>query len=166
MIARLRRATIWHPDAFPPEASATDRELKRFTLPVFDVLMVLMGVAGVNLGMPSFQAVFRADVSVYAGVVLIVAGLAALAGISFPRLWLAEAIGKVLMLIVLGGYAVAMWVLNFQGIGERWIVALAFTGLLLLPLWNLVRLGRERRARHLARRAREAMERAMREAVG
>ncbi|MFF2631950.1 hypothetical protein ACFVR6_03615 [Microbacterium sp. NPDC058021] len=156
--------TIWSEDAFTSSDSATDRELKRYALPTFDAFMAGAGFAGMLLGMPSFEVIFDADVSSYAGAVLFVAGVLAFAGIAFPRLWVAEAIGKVLMLVVIGGYAAAMWVLNLRGIGERWIVALAFTALLVLPVWNLFRLGRERRARRRARaRAQEAIDSLTRE---
>jgi hypothetical protein len=154
---RLRRlvraiygASIWHPDAIPESEGTASAELKRYVLPAFDLLIVVMGVAGIARGMPSFTAVFDAGVSIVAGWALLAAGIAALVGISFPRLWMAEAVGKITMLIVIGGYASALWVLNFEGVGQRWIVAVAFTLLLVLPVWTLSRLGRERRARQAA----------------
>lgn len=144
---RLYRASVWHPSAFGLHDSDTDKELKRYTLPAFDLLMAIMGILGITRGMPSFTEVYGADVSVLAGGALLAAALIAFVGIAFPRLWVAEAVGKVIMFLVIGSYATALWVLNFQGVGERWIVAVAFTGLMALPAWNVFRIGRERRRR-------------------
>lgn len=155
----LWRASIWHSDAIPESEGRASRELKRYVLPGFDLLMLLMGIAGVARGMPSFTQVYDSAVSYAAGWALLAAGASAFLGIAFPRFWMAEAAGKLLMLIVIGGYAAALWVLNFQGIGERWIVAVAFTALLVLPVWTLSRLGRERRERIRAEAAEAAIAR-------
>jgi hypothetical protein len=151
----LYRQTVWHPAAIPESQGESDRELKRYVLPVFDIIITAMGLAGVIRGMPSFDIIFVDFIAHLSGWLLLIGGVLALGGISFPKLWLAEGIGKLLMLLVIGGYAAALWVLTFQGEGQRWIVSLAVTGLLVLPLWNLARLGRERRAR-LPRRLRKA----------
>jgi hypothetical protein len=143
----LWRASIWHPDAIPAIEGTASLELKRYVLPAFDLLMILMGVAGVTRGMPSFAQVYDAAVSVAAGWALLLGAVLALFRIVFPRFWIAEAVGKLIILVVIGGYAAALWVLTLQGVGERWVVAVAFTALLLLPGWTLSRLGRERRAR-------------------
>lgn len=145
----MLRATIWHPDAIPESEGSASRELKRVVLPIFDAFIALMGLAGAILGMPSFAEVWSAEPSHLAGLVLLIAGVAAFVGIVFPRLWVAEAVGKLLMLLVIGGYAAALWVLTFQGVGARWVVAFAFTALLALPLWNIARLGREWRQRRV-----------------
>ncbi|MEV8134286.1 hypothetical protein [Microbacterium aurantiacum] len=144
---RLWAASIWHPDAIPAIEGQSSRELKRYVLPTFDFIIVLMGIAGVVLGMPSFDIVYDADTAHLSGWLLLAGGVLALVGVSFPRLRALEGAGKILMLYVIGGYAAALWVLTFLGEGQRWIVALALTALLVLPMWNLARLGRERRNR-------------------
>lgn len=140
---RLWEASIWHPDAIPESEGVASRELKRLVLPIFDGFVAGMGFGGMILGMPSIAEVWAVEPSQIAGFVLMIAGLTAFVGIVFPKFWVAEAIGKLLMLLVIGGYAVALWVLTFQGVGTRWVVAFAFTALLALPFWNIARLGRE-----------------------
>jgi len=150
LLRRLWRASIWHPEAVPAIEGQSSRELKRYVLPSFDALIIGMGVAGVLLGMPSFSVLYDEQVAYASGWVLLIGGLLAFTGCMFPRLWVLEATGKLLMLPVIGGYATALWVLTFAGEGDRWIVATAVSSMLALPVWTLARLGRERRGRQLA----------------
>lgn len=147
---RLWRESIWHPDAIPATEGSTSREMKRIVLPIFDVLVMLMGFNAVRNGMPSFDQVYDPNVVHMASWVLLVSGFVAFVGLVFPRLWFLEAAGKLAMVSVLGGYAVAVWIAYVQGDGGRGFVAAALTGLVALPMWNLARLGRERAARILA----------------
>jgi len=149
----LWRATIWHPDAIPSTEGSTSREMKRIVLPLFDLLVIVMGFNAVTRGMPSFSIVYDDAVATLAAWALLAAGVVALAGVSFPGLWWLEAAGKLAMMAVLGGYAAAIWVAYFQGSGGRAFVAAGLTALLILPLWNLYRLGRERTVRLLRRGA-------------
>lgn len=148
----LWRATIWHPEALPATEGAASRELKRYVLPAFDVLVIVMGANAVQFGMPSFNLVYSPDVAVIAAWVLLCAGIAALVGVIFPRLWIAEALGKLATVVVFGGYAGALWVLLAQGQWARAFVAAGLTALIVLPMWNLARLGRERQGRLTVRR--------------
>lgn len=147
----LWRETIWHPSAIPATEGSTSREMKRFVLPAFDILVIIMGFNAVTSGMPSFNIVYDGDVASFAAWTLLCSGIVALVGVSFPRLWALEAAGKLAMLAVFGGYAAALWVAFFQGSGARAFVAAGLTGLIALPLWNLARLGRERTVRLLRR---------------
>jgi hypothetical protein len=143
----LWRATIWHPGALPITEGAATRELKRVVLSLFDVVIIIMGAGAVRNGMPSFDLAFFPWVSTLAAWALLVAGALAFLGISFPRLWVAEAIGKLVMVSVLGGYAGALWALALTGSGGRAFVAGGLTAIIVLPMWNLSRLGRERLVR-------------------
>lgn len=153
---RIARAawsqTIWAPDAIPAHEGELARDLKRVVLPLFDVVIVIMGLVALNSGMPSFDIVYNLHLSEIAANVLLAAGLLAATGVTFPRLWLAEAIGKIVIVTILGGYAAALWVLSAQGVGSREFIAAALSGIIILPMWNLVRLGRERTRRLVARR--------------
>lgn len=149
----LWRESIWHPDAIPPEEGRSSQELKRYVLPVFDGLVIIMGINAVHYGMPSFDLVYPPVVPLLAGWVLLAAGVLALAGIAFPRLWVAEALGKLMMVFVLGGYAGALWALLAQGEWVRAFVAAGLTAIIVLPMWNLARLGRERQGRRARRPA-------------
>lgn len=144
---RLKRASIWHPDAIPASEGQASRELKRVVLPAFDVFIAILGVVAITKGMPSFDIVYNDFVSAVAAWGILIAALAAFTGLAFPRLWMLEAAGKLLMVLILSSYATALGILAFQGSDDRAVVALGFTALLVLPAWTLARLGRERRAR-------------------
>lgn len=148
---RLWRASIWHPDSVPVSEGLASRELKRIVLPSFDGLVIVMGLNAVQYGMPSFNLVYSSIIATLAAWALLAAGVLALVGISFPRLWIAEAVGKLAMVVVLGGYAGALWVLLAQGQWARAFVAAGLTAIIVLPMWNLGRLGRERRGRRMIR---------------
>lgn len=149
----LLRHTIWAKGAIPESEGLASRELKRIVLPIFDFCVALMGLAGALLGMPSITELWATQPSHLAGGALFLGGLFAFAGIVFPRAWISEAVGKLLMIVVIGWYAGALWVLTFQGIGSRWVVAFAFTALLVLPFWNIARIGREWHARRVLQEA-------------
>lgn len=153
---RIWGETIWAPGAIPAHEGELAQDLKRVVLPIFDAVIVIIGLVAIDSGMPSFDILYNIHLSDLTSHALLIAGIAAGAGVSFPRLWLAEAIGKIVIVTILGGYAAALWVLAAQGIGSRGFVAAALTGIVILPLWNLVRLGRERRRRHASRRRRAA----------
>lgn len=155
MMRGLWRASIWHPDAIPVTEGSTSREMKRIVLPLFDALVILMGFNGILNGMPSFALVYDPTITVIASWTLFMAGWVAFVGLAFPRLWYLEAVGKLAMVFVLGGYAGAVWIAYVQGDAGRGFVAAGLTGLLALPMWNLARLGRERTTRVLERRQRE-----------
>lgn len=133
--------------------------MKRIVLPIFDALVVLMGFNAICNGMPSFNIVYDPAITAIASWTLFASGFVAFAGLAFPRLWFLEAVGKLAMVFVLGGYAGAVWVAYVQGDSGRGFVAAGLTGLLALPLWNLARLGRERTARILEALNRERTER-------
>lgn len=149
---KLWEQSIWYPAAVPPSEGLASRELKRIVLPVFDALVIVMGLNAVTYGMPSFDLVYSPVIATLAAWVLLVAGVLALVGIAFPRLWISEAVGKLMMVGVLGGYAGSLWVLLTQGQWARAFVAAGLTALIVLPLWNLARLGRERQGRLTIRR--------------
>ncbi|WP_307376942.1 hypothetical protein [Microbacterium sp. W4I20] len=123
--------------------------MKRIVLPLFDGLVVLMGFNGILNGMPSFALVYDPTITAIASWTLFMAGLVAFVGLAIPRLWYLEAVGKLAMVFVLGGYAGAVWIAYVQGDAGRGFVAAGLTGLLALPMWNLARLGRERATRVL-----------------
>lgn len=147
MFARLARASIWHPDAIPVVEGQTSFELKRVVLPILDVVFAIMGVSAIVGGMPSFDLVHNHVISAVAGWTLLAGGVIAFAGVAFPRLWVAEVVGKLLVVLILGGYAGALWALVGEGSAGRALTAGAFSGLTFVGLWTLYRLGRERRAR-------------------
>lgn len=163
---RIWALTIWHPDAIPAHEGELARDLKRYVLPLFDVVIVIMGLVAIDAGMPSFDILYNIHLSAAASHVLLAAGLFAAAGVVFPRLWLAEALGKIVIVTIVGGYAAALWALAAQGVGSRAFIASALTAIVILPGWNLIRLGRERARRHASRRRAAALAAALTRSQG
>lgn len=156
ILRRVWAETIWAPGAIAVWEGQAARDLKRVILPTLDLLLILMGVYAVRRGMPSFEIVWDAHLSSMAAWALLLSAVAAFLGIVFPKLWPLEASGKIVILSVLVGYSAALGWLDFIGEGDRGFVAFALASMALLPGWNLIRLGRERRLRKAEGRARKA----------
>lgn len=145
-VVRLWRASIWYPDAIPVYEGETSSELKRGFLPVFDLILIIMGAMAVSKGMPSFDIVYNDFISTAAAWVLVASAAVAAFGLTFPRFWMMEAVGKIVMFAILTGYSVALWALVATGGDGRGFVAGSTTALAAFVGWNLKRIGRERRA--------------------
>lgn len=148
MLRRLWRASIWHRDAIPEVERKYGSPLKRVLFPVYDIAVIILGVAGLRIG---FQAVERAfphpaEAVLYA--VLTIAGVVCLIGCSFPRLWLQEIVGKFVILFTLGVVMVAMLVAGATLPGHTgFMVAPILIVMMLPPLLRLWILGWEIAAR-------------------
>lgn len=140
------RASIFHPGAIPIYEGETSTSLKRGFLPVFDAIPIVMGAMAIHSGMPSFDIVYNDQISVLAAWALVISAAAAAFGLIFPRFWRMEAIGKIIMFAILLGYSYALWSLTAAGGNGRGFVAGGITALTLFVGWNLLRIGRERRA--------------------
>lgn len=140
------RASIFHPGSIPIYEGQTSVELKRGFLPVFDAILIVMGVMAIHGGMPSFDIVYNEQISIIAAWALALSAMAAGFGLIFPRFWRMEAWGKIVMFAILLGYSVALWGLAIDGGSGRGFVAGGISALTLFVGWNLLRIGRERRA--------------------
>lgn len=145
-LVRLRRASIFDAGAIPVYEGETSAELKRGFLPLFDAILIVMGAMAVRNGMPSFDIVYNDFISTFAAWVLVGSAILAAFGLIFPRFWMMEAVGKIVMFAILSGYSVALWALVSSGGDGRGFVAGATTALAAFVGWNLKRIGRERRA--------------------
>lgn len=150
LLTPLTRLTIWAPDAIPGTDGRIGRDLKRYVLPLVDSILIIMGLVAIKDGMPSFDLLYNEFVSTVCAWALLAGASAAFAGIVFPQLWLSEALGTLAIFAVSVGYSAALWVLYFRGESARGFVAGALAVVALVCLWNLIRLGREHRARHAA----------------
>ena len=115
--------------------------MKRVWLPFFDLLSVLVGILGIAYGSKILNELY--DPAFIDGVssIFIVASVAALIGVSFPKLWLVEGAGKLIMLALLGGYSTAIWASYFQGNVESGFVAAMLMYPIIMPLMTLQLLG-------------------------
>ena len=129
ILQRVYRQTIWHPDAIEDD-SFKYRNLWRVWLPLFDVLSVWIGFLAVQYGSTSLNKMFPAVVVDVAGTIFTLAATVALVGVVFPRLFLAEIVGKVVMVSLLGTYSVIVWASFLAGEVQSGFVA----GTLMLPI--------------------------------
>jgi hypothetical protein len=142
----IGRRSIWHRDAIPITEGELARDVKRWVLPVVDVLFILASISGLVRGMPSFEVVYSETVSNVAAVLILAASIACLVGVSFPRLWRLELVGKMALAFVLLTYAALLVFLSVGG-SARGFVAGVCAASVVLPLWRIVWLGREYRRR-------------------
>lgn len=129
LLQRVYRQTIWHPDAVP-DAEFKYRNLRRIWLPLFDALSIWIGFLAVQYGSTLLNKMFPVVVIDIAGSIFTLAATLALVGVVFPRLFLAEIVGKVVMVSLLGTYSVVIWISFFAGEVQSGFVA----GMLMLPL--------------------------------
>lgn len=115
--------------------------MKRVWLPFFDILSILVGALGIAYGSRIMAELYDPWFIDAAGAVFIVASVAALVGVSFPKLWVYEAAGKLIMLGLLGGYSAAIWASFFTGNVESGFVAAMLMYPVLWPLMSLQLLG-------------------------
>lgn len=137
----LYRASIWHPDAIPPDEWKY-RSLKRVWLPVYDVIVVLMGIWALGWGSRLLNELFAPDLLDALGFTLASLGAVCFLGVAFPRLYVVEIVGKTLLIGMLGGYAAAVWATSDIGIAAGFVVWALTLGLP-LPLFRLGLLGEE-----------------------
>lgn len=144
----LYKNSIWHPDAIQPEEFKF-RNLKRLWLPLFDGLSILVGMLGVAYGSKILNELYPEALVDALSLTFIIAAAVAFIGITFPKLWIPEVVGKITMLGLLGGYSTAIWVSFFQGSVESGFVAAMLMYPVLFPLFRLDILGEEVKQRRV-----------------
>jgi hypothetical protein len=147
---RLLKNTIWAADAIPPDEWKY-RGFKRVLLPVYDVLLILVGVGAETLGVPAVGEFFSAVVIDIVAIAFALAGFLCLVGVSFPKMWALEAAAKSVCLGLLSAYVTTLLVLTADGDPARGVVTIIATAMMLVPIYRLSLLGAERRARHFVR---------------
>ncbi|MDY0830725.1 hypothetical protein SK224_16440 [Microbacterium sp. BG28] len=144
MMRALWRASIWHPDAIPPIEEKYASPLKRVLFPVYDLVVIWLAWAGLGAGFRALALTFPSPgPSVLYGA-LMAAGLVCFIGAAFPRLWVAEIVGKLAILALLGILMAAMYVAAAEIPGHTGAnVAPMIAGMMLPPLLRLWILGVE-----------------------
>lgn len=151
----VARQSVWHPEALPVEEFKY-RHLKRFWLPLFDVLCIIIAHLAYIFGSPLLHALYPQWVIDVVSVTFLFAASVALVGIAFPRLWIPEIIGKLVMLGLLGTYSATVWTSFFRGEVQSGFVAAILVTPLLLPMFRLQLLGEEIKQRRDEENEREA----------
>lgn len=138
----LYRNSIWHPDALDPD-DFKYRNLNRIWLPALDLLSILVGILAMVYGSNVLNEMYHGSFLSAVSAIFICASSVALVGVAFPRLWVPEVAGKLVMLGLLGGYSTAVWVSFFQGNTGSGFVAAMLMYPLFFPLFRLQLLGEE-----------------------
>jgi hypothetical protein len=137
----LWRASIWHPDAIPPDEWKF-RNLKRVWLPLYDAIAIFAGVQAVLFGSTILNRLFPPSLVDLLGVVLTVVATVCLAGVAFPRLWVVEIIGKVLLVGLVAGYVTTILMFSENPGPNLFVVGMLTFGLP-LAFFRLNLLGEE-----------------------
>lgn len=103
---RLWAASIWHPSAIGPREQKY-RSLKRVWLPAYDLVALLAGITAALYGSRLLDRIYGDFTDVIGGFFSFIA-LVCLAGVSFPRLWAVEIIGKSILVGMVVAYAFAI----------------------------------------------------------
>lgn len=139
MIRRIAQASVWARNGVRAE-DWRFRGIFRFVLPVTDVFFIWFGVAGWWNGVNSVQVAAGMEWQEWWSASLAFAALLALVGVSFPKLWLVEAIGKIPLIALVSVYIIITFT---RGLTDPNIIATSglIAILVLLPIWRVGDLG-------------------------
>lgn len=145
---KLFLSSIWAPNAVPsPEWKY--RNLKRIMFPVIDFLFILAGVSAAINGVPAISEFYPGFMVDIFSVVLSTAALICFVGVSFPRLWWLEILGKTILFGLMVGYVLSLLILTAAGDPTRGFILLIAAASLAPIVWRLSLLGSEWQVRRL-----------------
>ena len=139
----FKRLTVWHPLNTDP--SDEYRHGPRFWYPIFDLVMVTLGVYAFYWGSPLLNHLFPIWFVDALGVAITCSALLAALGAAFPKLFLVEIAGKLGLVFFLGGYAGTVAVLSRAEEPNGFVVITLFSLVWLLGprlSWLFLRFGR------------------------
>jgi len=139
---RLFRASIWYPDAIPVDEWKT-RNQKRVWWPLYDGIVMAMGLWAIGFGSPLMHRLFTNTIIDIAGGTLFLAGVVCSLGVAFPRLWRMELIGKSVVFTLLVVYAGLVGIFSVYPAYENGFVVLGLVLMCLPALMRLDLLGEE-----------------------
>lgn len=141
MLRRIARASVWARDGVRAE-DWRFRGIVRFVLPVTNLLFLYFGAVGWHNGVNSVAAATDPEWQTWWSAGIALSALIALVGVSFPRLWLIEALGKIPLI---GLVSIYILFLMGRGVVDANVTATAglILILILLPIWRVGDLGVE-----------------------
>lgn len=104
--------SVWATGAIPPEEWKY-RNLKRVVFPGIDLVLTAAGLTAFTRGIPAITEFYPVWVTTILASVLTTAGVVSFLGVSFPKLWPMELVGKVILLGILVIYFASLFVLTF-----------------------------------------------------
>lgn len=135
---RIIAASVWAPNG----VSAKDwrfRGIFRFVLPVTDLLFGWFGIVGWLNGVTSVKEAVGSDWQVGWSVLVAVSAFLAFVGVSFPKLWAVELVGKVALIGLVSAYVLVAVGNVFQPHTSATVGLVII--LILLPIWRVGDLG-------------------------
>lgn len=147
-LGRLWRASIWHPEAIPPDEWKF-RNLKRVWLPLYDLIAVFAGVQAVAYGSSMLNRLFDPELVDFLGVSLMIAATVCFLGVAFPSMWVIEIIGKIALVALIAGYVTMILVFAKPPGPSLFVVGMLTFGLP-LAFFRLSLLGEEIKERRTA----------------
>ena len=139
MFTRIFNASVWGPSGVPKE-DWRFRGLFSWVLPLFDLAFIWFGLAGFLSGIATVEAATTQTWQEYWSLGIAVAATIALIGVSFPRLWWVEALGKAPLV---GLVVVYLYLFLKRSTTDPllWATAGLYFTFVLLPVWRLGDLG-------------------------
>lgn len=138
---RIFAATIWAPGAIPPDEWKY-RNLKRLWLPLYDLIAIYAGIQAILFGSTILNRLFDPYLVDSLGLAMTFVATVCLAGVIFPRLWLVEMIGKIVLVALVAGYVATILLLSESPTPNLFVVGMLTWGLP-LAFFRLNLLGEE-----------------------
>lgn len=139
LILRVARASVWHRDGLP-EQHRRFRGIFRYVLPLSDILFLYFGIVGWHNGIRSVEEAAGQEWQTWWSLGIAVSAFVALVGVSFPKLWLVEVVGKIPLISLVWLY---IFLFLARGADDEKVTATAglIVILILLPIWRVADLG-------------------------
>lgn len=118
------------------------RNLKMVWLPLYDAIAIFAGVQAVLFGSTILNRLFPPSLVDFLGAVLTIVAAVCFVGVAFPRLWLMEIIGKVLLVGLVAGYVTTILMFSENPGPNLFVVGMLTFGLP-LAFFRLNLLGEE-----------------------
>lgn len=141
---RIKRLTVWHPINTDPNDNY--RHGPKFWYPMFDLMMVALGVYAYALGSPLLNHLFPAWFVDALGLTIAASAIFAAVGAIIPLLYFVELLGKLGLVSLLGGYAGTVAALSRSDEPNGFVVITLFSLVWLLGprlSWLFVRLWKD-----------------------
>lgn len=142
IINRLWESTVWYPTAIDPNEWES-RSLRRFWLPLFDIVLIAAGIWAFAFGSPILHALFEESIIDVAGLSLSFSALICLIGVIIPRLWPVELMGKIILLGLLGGYTFAVAAFRLNPDPSAGFICFILVAAMIFPTYRLNLIGEE-----------------------
>jgi hypothetical protein len=137
---RFWQHTIWGKGQIPASEKKYATPLKRFFLPLFDVVMIVGGFYAVTSGIPAFEEQLPEALSDALGYLFAAVAVLCFLGIAIPKWFPLEIAAKILLFSLLGIYWLALRQLADDGSTGRDFISTFVFGCMLVPplrLWIL-----------------------------